>query len=775
MNSQQFIGKVFGHFRILEPAGQGGMGLVFKALNTHLDKIVALKMIAPGLSLNEKLLNRFKTEARALARLENPHIVRISDLLEANGQWFIVMEYIEGDTLRDRLKGKRPLPLKEVIEISEQILSALQHAHSAGIVHRDIKPSNILLTRENLVKVTDFGLAKIQENSLIHTHISAVGGTLYYMSPEQVRSLKETDHRTDIYSLGITIYQMATGTVPFDPAQTDFDIRETIVRKPLPRPSTFNPYLPPEFDAFIMKAIEKNPDDRFQSAVEMAQRLAELKEKLKDKLENALPSGSEIDDEINFDRYAFDIKDDFSDVSLAPEIPVEKTPPPASPEQDDEEAKDLSEMSQLTRITELVKNKRLWLISLLPILIILFIIYLISLPPPSGSVPTQSAVTMLSLHSRPPGAQVYMNGQSIGKTPIDSLTIRKGTIALRIEKAGFVSYDSTLMVKGGQHLALDIALLRQTTVKEDTKTARTQPMVTAPQTVRVSETSVTFNSVPPQVDVYLDNRHIGQTPLSYVLKSGQTLNLRVRKAGFKELTRQITVPERQNWNLNLRLEPLEALLTIQSHQWPFEVQIDNRKPQKIDRNTGALRIPPGQRRLIFLKPNFESVEKNLQLQPGEKRTIEVAFTPLYGTLEIHVLPWGNIYIDDQLLKAETNIKNKIRLTAGKHLLRIENPAFSIIEKTVVIEPEKTIRLSYDFNRKVETRVLAFDVNNQPLFVQIAVDGNLTDQYTPAAIRLSPGFHRISVSKQGYKLVDGPAEVMIVQEEKKTLKFILEKE
>ncbi len=775
MNSQQFIGKVFGHFRILEPAGQGGMGLVFKALNTHLDKIVALKMIAPGLSLNEKLLNRFKTEARALARLENPHIVRISDLLEANGQWFIVMEYVEGDTLRDRLKGKRPLPLKEVIEISEQILSALQHAHSAGIVHRDIKPSNILLTQDNLVKVTDFGLAKIQENSLIHTHISAVGGTLYYMSPEQVRSLKETDHRTDIYSLGITIYQMATGTVPFDPAQTDFDIRETIVRKPLPRPSTFNPYLPPEFDAFIMKAIEKNPDDRFQSAVEMAQRLAELKENLKDKLENARPAGSEIDDEINFDRYAFDIKDDFSDVSLVPEIPVKKTPPSASPEQDDEEAKDLSEMSQLTRITELVKNKRLWLISLLPILIILFIIYLISLPPPSGSVPTQSAVTMLSLHSRPPGAQVYMNGQPIGKTPIDSLTIQKGTIALRIEKAGFVSYDSTLMVKGGQHLALDIALLRQTAVKEDAKTARTQPMVTAPQTVRVSETSVTFNSVPPKADVYLNNRHIGQTPLSYVLKSGQTLNLRVSKAGFKELTRQITVPERQNWNLNLRLEPQEALVTIQSRQWPFEVQIDNRKPQKIDRNTSALRIPPGQRRLLFLKPNFESVEKKLQLQPGEKRTLEVAFTPLYGTLEIHVLPWGNIYIDDQLLKAETNIKNKIRLTAGKHLLRIENPAFSIIEKTVVIEPEKTIRLSYDFNRKVETRVLAFDVNNQPLFVQIAVDGNLTDQYTPAAIRLSPGFHRISVSKQGYKLVDGPKEVMIVPEEKKTLKFTLEKE
>ncbi len=788
MNTQQFIGKVFGHFRILEPAGQGGMGLVFKALNTHLDKIVALKMIAPGLSLNEKLLNRFKTEARALARLENPHIVRISDLLEANGQWFIVMEYVEGDTLRDRLKDKRPLPLKEAFSITEQILSALQHAHSASIVHRDIKPSNILLTKENLVKVTDFGLAKIQENSLIHTQVSAVGGTLYYMSPEQVRSLKETDHRTDIYSLGITMYQMVTGTVPFDPHKTDFDIRETIVRKPLPRPSTFNPYLPPEVDAFIMKAIEKNPDDRFQSAVEMLQALTELKEKLKDRLESETPPPIDTDDEINFDDYPFEIKDDFSEASLAPEIPVDRPAgdeKEASSNSENEQSPDNpSESTQLTRITEIVKNKRLWLISLLPVLIILLIIYLISLPSPSGPENTPPLKTLLSLRTQPAGAAVLLNGKTLGPTPIDSLPIQEGTIKLHIEKSGFLNFDSLMTVKKGEHLVLNIILAPRPTANTastgqaipatQTKPSTSAPAAT-PATKPVTFTKVQFNSTPSGADVFANNRYLGKTPFSEKLAAGQTVTLRFTKAGFREQTRTINVPAQENWQISEALKPLTAQVQVQANQWPVQVTINGKKKQTLNNATQKIALPAGTHHLVFQSDNFKPIEKTLHISSGQNQTVTLNFEPLLGTLEIHVLPWGNIYIDGTLKKSETNIKNRFTLTAGKHQIRIENPAFTAIEKTVHILPEKTVSLKYNFNDKIETRVLAFDTQNKPLFVQIVVDGTPTNQYTPAAVQLSPGWHQISVQKPGYQIRGGAQKVMILPEAPKTLRFVLEKE
>jgi len=771
MNNQQFIGKVFGHFRILEPAGHGGMGLVFKALNTHLDKIVALKMIAPGLSLNEKVLNRFKTEARALARLENPHIVRISDLLEANGYWFIVMEFIEGDTLRDRLKGKHPLPLKEAIEISEQILSALQHAHSAGIVHRDIKPSNILLTKDNLVKVTDFGLAKIQENSLIHTQVSAVGGTLYYMSPEQVRSLKETDHRTDIYSLGITMYQMVTGTVPFDPNQTDFDIRETIVRKSLPRPSTFNPYLPAEIDDFIMKAIEKNPDDRFQSAVEMSQELAELKEKIKDKLEISQPAQSDTDQELNFDQYPFEIKDDFSEASLSPEIPLEHTPAPqnAEQEQKNEPTPDHSEFSQLSRITDIVKKNRFWLISFLPVVVIVIIIYLISLPKSSGPAKAPE-LTLLTLHSRPAGAKAFIDEHFHGQTPLDSLKLSKGSFHLTLKKPGFTTFDSTITLTAGQHLILDIGLTTQPPQKKEPTVEATKP--SAIDVKKITATRTSISSAPPGALVLINNQFIGKTPLKIPLNPDEKITLKIEKEGFVPVERALTVPGKEQFNLNFVLKPEPALLTLQTNDWPVEVQIDNKRNITLNSASEALRLTAGPHKLVFTRPNFKPITQKLTLNPGEKRRLSLNFEPAYGQLVIHVLPWANIYLDGQLVKKETNIKNKFRLSAGPHRLRIENPAFTYLEQTIEIKPDQTLELKYDFNQKVETRILAFDKKNKPVFAEIIVDGQRTGQYTPRAVLLSPGVHKIALQKEGYQ----PGEtqtVMALPGHNKTIKFILQ--
>ena len=172
------VGSYIEHYQILEELGKGGMGVVYKALNVNLDKFVAIKTISLGLTAEEIITNRFRTEARSLAKLQNPNIVSIFDLRVDDNQWFIVMEYVDGCTLSQKIREQETLNWQECVNIFKQILSAIGHAHRAGIIHRDIKPNNIMLNREGLVKITDFGLAKDQRN-LSHTQTSSTGGTLY--------------------------------------------------------------------------------------------------------------------------------------------------------------------------------------------------------------------------------------------------------------------------------------------------------------------------------------------------------------------------------------------------------------------------------------------------------------------------------------------------------------------------------------------------------------------------------------------------------------------
>ncbi len=230
--SSSYIGKVLDNYRIIDNLGIGGMGVVFKAIHIKLDKLVALKMIAPGLTMNENFIKRFQTEAKSLAKLEDPNIVRIYDLRADNDKWFIVMEFVEGINLFDKIKKDGAYKWQEALPILKQTLSGIGHAHSAGIIHRDLKPNNIMITNDRVVKVTDFGLAKDQSN-MVTTMSLASGGTLYYMSPEHVKGISFTDKRSDIYSIGMTFYEMIAGTVPFKNMESDFDIRETIVRKEL--------------------------------------------------------------------------------------------------------------------------------------------------------------------------------------------------------------------------------------------------------------------------------------------------------------------------------------------------------------------------------------------------------------------------------------------------------------------------------------------------------------------------------------------------------------
>ena len=264
-------GQTLGKYRILVPLGRGGMAQVFKAYHPQLDRYVAVKILRSDLVEEEEFLARFRREARAVAALRHPNIVQIFDFDVQNDLYYMVMELLEGDTLKAylnslRVRGER-LPLGEMVRIFNDVLAGLAYAHGEGIVHRDLKPANIMLTRRGQAVLTDFGIAQIVGGTQ-YTMSGALMGTLSYMAPEQGLD-GHTDVRSDVYSLGIAFYEALTGTVPFD-ADTPLAILMKHINDPLPLPRKLDPSIPESFERVALKALAKRPDDRFQSANEMA-------------------------------------------------------------------------------------------------------------------------------------------------------------------------------------------------------------------------------------------------------------------------------------------------------------------------------------------------------------------------------------------------------------------------------------------------------------------------------------------------------------------------
>ena len=260
-------GQMLGPYRIINQIGKGGMANVYKAYQASVDRYVAIKVLPSQLAESQEFAIRFHQEARIIAKLEHPHILPVFDYGETDGVAYFVMRYLDAGTLKDKMIAGRPLPLNDIDRIFTQLADALSYAHSFGIIHRDLKPANALIDSHGNIFLTDFGIARLLESASPRlTQTDAIMGTPAYISPEQAQG-QDVDQRSDIYSLGIILYEMVTGGVPFV-ADTPLAVLFKHISDPLPPPSLVKPDISPSIEKVLLKALEKDPKNRFATADE---------------------------------------------------------------------------------------------------------------------------------------------------------------------------------------------------------------------------------------------------------------------------------------------------------------------------------------------------------------------------------------------------------------------------------------------------------------------------------------------------------------------------
>jgi len=267
---QDLCGRQLGQYQIVAPLAEGGMAAVYKAYQPGMERYVALKILPRYFASDPQFIGRFHQEAKVIAKLQHPHILPVFDFGEADGYTYLVMPFVESGTLADLMHGQ-PLPLPRIRSIISQVGDALDYAHAHGLVHRDVKPSNVLVDERGNCLLMDFGIAKIVEGTAQFTETGGIVGTPAYMSPEQGLG-QELDGRSDIYSLGVMLYEMATGRPPFD-AETPMAIVIKHIHDPLPPPRTINPALSEALERVILKSLTKQPEDRYATAADMVRAL----------------------------------------------------------------------------------------------------------------------------------------------------------------------------------------------------------------------------------------------------------------------------------------------------------------------------------------------------------------------------------------------------------------------------------------------------------------------------------------------------------------------
>ncbi len=561
------IGKIVDNYEITAILGKGGMGVVYKAKDMTLDRVVALKMMDDNFARDEEFLKRFKSEAKALAKLQNPNIVSVFALRETEIGFALVMEFVDGNTLADRIRLQGAIPPAIALPIFKQLLIALGDAHRNNVIHRDIKPGNVMITSDNVVKVTDFGLAKIQQ--VINATVTmGTGGTLYYMSPEQIRALANVDARGDIYSLGMTLYETLTGRVPFETDATDFDIRQKIVEGKIPSPEKFNPALPKDLVQIVMKSIHRDPNKRFQTCAEMLEGLSKVD--LKRYNGKHTPTTGEP-------------------------LPVRVKASPLSP-----------------------FRLKVYLPVALGVLLIAgyFLVQ-----------PLLTSSATLSIDSDPAGSKVLVDGTLIGTTPIKNYSAAAGNMTVRVDREGYFVRDTTLSLKEGENSALSIVLTKLPDRSSPPLEEKKNSIVTEKPKAVASVGMATLRlKVEPKGIVSVDGGAKSNNENEFQVTAGErSILFENPKYGSKRIT--VNVRPGEIKQLTCYFETYVSIVASGDAAWGLVV-IDG-KTTDVQTPIDGLPFGPGKHRISVAKIGFETVEgeKIVNVAPSfEKKTERLAFT-----------------------------------------------------------------------------------------------------------------------------------------------------
>jgi serine/threonine protein kinase len=694
------INRTIKNFEIKELIATGGMAAIYKAIQVSLDRIVAVKILHGHLAQDKNFITRFEREAKAAANLKHENIVNIIDYGEVEDIYFIAMEYVEGKSLKDLISSIKFVPHDIALAIAHKLSRGLNHAHKKGVVHRDIKPANILISYDGTVKIADFGLAQAQDLTSI-TITGSIVGTPAYMSPEQAAG-KKVDHRTDIFSSGVVIYEMITGVKPFRGKNYSSVIHEILTVKP-PKPADANPVVTKEINDIIEKMLEKDIDKRYQQISEVSEDISSyLKRK------NIEISRNTIGEFINkpaehfenliqerkkrhFERGLYFMTLGYEKIDDAiNEFGKVLHLDPA----DSRAKKHLSELKIKKEKAVFVKDKKTKasvrkkniflpvgvIAGVLIIAIALFAFY--GRRQKKLLHPEKTKLFgVVNIKSTPDGASIYLDDKNLGLlTPARIGSLAAGEHKIELKKPGYKTYINKFEMKEGDTIPLSALLIKD---------------IIAPVPIY---SSINIKSTPPGASVFFDNVNTGlKTPCTIDNVKQGSHKIKIVKRGYEPIVVNRNVLPEKTVQVSVTLKKMKekviqekrfSYIKINVNPWA-KIYIDN---QYIETTPIAkpLKVRPGTHTVKLENPNCKIWQRKIDFSPGQTVALDVRLEQIEGFLKLTVKPWADVYIDGKFYET-TPIANPIELSAGKHILKLINPSFQIFEQQIVIPSNKMLK------------------------------------------------------------------------------------
>ncbi len=689
------INRIVRNFEIKELIATGGMAAIYKAVQTSLDRVVAVKILHGHLAQDKNFIARFEREAKAAANLKHENVVNIIDYGKAEDVYFIAMEYVEGRSLKDLINSIKFVPNDIAFAIVNAIGQGLDHAHRKGVVHRDIKPANILIGYDGTVKIADFGLAQAQDLTSV-TVTGSIVGTPAYMSPEQAAG-KKVDSRTDIFSLGVVFYEMITGIKPFTGENYSSVIHEILTVKP-PKPVDANPLVTKEVNDIIERMLEKDSDKRYQDISDVNEDISSYfhrknikisKKKIGEFISTPaehFKSLVEKRKEKHFERGLYfmtlgleKIDDAISEFSKV----LHLDPNDIKAQKYYSDLKKKKEKKVMVREKkEVVPAKKNMLLPVGIIAGVLVVVMLFAFFKRRGRgrhLEEPTGLSSVNIKSTPSEASIFLDNKNTELvTPARIENVSAGGHTLKLLKAGFSPYIENFVAKEGDTLVLNAIL------SEEVKP--------------ISYGSIVVKSKPTNASVFLDNVNQKlRTPCTLKNIQEGEHKIKIAKKGYEavEVSRNVTSDKPAQVSVTLKKS---ATKPVSSSQFSYmkinvspwaKIYIDDRYIETTP-IAGPIKVPSGTHSVKLENPNFKTWQKRVIFKPGKTITLDVKLEPREGFLRLTVKPWADVYIDGKFYET-TPIAKPIKLSAGKHSLKLINPSFRPYEEQIVIPINKMLK------------------------------------------------------------------------------------